>query len=381
MRKKILATSTHPGAMNAIIPVIKRLSEKEDLEVSVIGYKYSEKVLENQKIKYKTIKDYNLNDISVESMDKILQNEHPDLILTGASSPNKTDSEVIEQKMIYAARKMNIKSLAVMDFFVEGYQRFSDFNEGEAGKFKYLPDKITTLDKLSEEIMLNEGFPKEKLAITGNPYFDELAGLKNKFNENDRKKLKNELGIDMDSYLFFYMSQPIEQQCGNKLGYTEKDALREFLDSFKDIKTDKKFNIIVKAHLRENQEDLEKIAKEYNLPVIVDQQKLPLRPVMFASDAVISPWSTMLIESTYLEKPSISLQPGLNAEDPLITNKLGITVPVYKHGEMKGIVEKLLNDKNYNIELSQMGKRKGFSIDGKATERVTNLVYEMLNTK
>ena len=57
--------------------------------------------------------------------------------------------------------------------------------------------------------------------------------------------------------------------------------------------------------------------------------------------------------------------------------KSRITIPVYIKGEIKGILERIMFDDNYRTELAI--KRSGFKIDGKATERVTNLVYEMLD--
>lgn len=374
MNKKIIATSWHPGGINAIVPVIKRLNQDAKAGLSVIGYEFSEKVLDSNKIAYKKIGDYGLNEISPESMDVILEKENPGMILTGTSA---TDKNCIEKSIIYATKQRNIKSLAVLDFLEGNHQRFSNVPEGEKGKFKYLPDKIAIMDNLSEEVMLKEGFPKEKLAVTGNPSYDGLIMLKEKFNEEDRKKVKNDLKINLGSYLIVYASQPIEAAYGKKYGYTEKDILHDLLSSIEKLPNKEKMSLLVNVHPRENKEDLEKIARNYKLTVIIDKD-YPIREKILASDAVISPWSTVLLESSYINKPSISLQVGLVGKDPLITNELGVTLPVYKQGEIGKVISNLLTDNNYRTELSQMAKKKGFSIDGKATERVTNLVYEML---
>ncbi|RLJ01355.1 MAG: hypothetical protein DRP11_04535, partial [Candidatus Aenigmatarchaeota archaeon] len=85
-----------------------------------------------------------------------------------------------------------------------------------------------------------------------------------------------------------------------------------------------------------------------------------------------------LVYPLYLEKPPTTLQPGLKTADILITNTLAVTLPVYNHGEIERILERLIFDQDYRMELSQRGKKRGFYTDGKATERVVNLVYEML---
>jgi len=375
MKPKVLATSWHPGSSNAIVPVIKRLNAEGKTDVVTIGHQYSEKILDSHNIPFKTINDYELRDVSVKSMEQLLYKKSPNLVLTGTSAQDKNNRDVIEQTIILAARKAKIPSLAILDFWVDYSSLFSDIYTGES--FRFLPDRIAILDKLAEEAMLREGFPRERLVITGNPYFDELVNMRDRFSEKDKRKVREDLSIDLESYLLLYASQPLEYHYGNKLGYTEKTALRELLDAVSLLLGKRNVNVLVKVHPREHKKDLEKITQGYNLPVVLNQS-YPIRPAILASDAIISPLSTVLVESTYLDKPSISLQPGLKGDDLLITNQLGVTVPVYEHGKIGNILQRLLFDENYATELSQRGKRKGFSIDGKATERVTNLIYETL---
>lgn len=376
MKKKILAAAWHPGSANAIVPVIQRLNCEDNVEVVTIGYQYSEKIFTEKNIKYETISAYNLKNVSVESMACLLEAESPDLVFTGASMQSAQIKDVIEQTLILAARKKGVKTLALLDFWANPSLKFSDAHSNE--KFKFLPDKIAIPDKFAEEIMINEGFDAKNLVITGNPYYDELVTLKKEFSQKDKLRIRHDLRFGPDDYIILYASQPIEYDHGSKFGYTEKTALRELLDAVKDLRGKRKMSILVKVHPRENQSNLEAIIKDYDLRVIVNKT-YPIRPAVLASDIIISPSSTTLVESSYLDLPSISLQPGLinPDKDILVTNKLGITVPVYKHGEIKFVLEKLLFDNNYNLELAE--KRKDFRTDGKATGRVVDLIYSMLN--
>lgn len=378
MRKKVIATSWHPGGVNAILPVIKRLNRESKLDIVTISHEYSEEIFQEADIKHKTINNYGLSDVSLESIYKLLKIESPDLILTGTSIQDKNNRDVIEQTITLAATEIGINSISVLDFWANYDGRFSDIYTNK--KFRFLPSKIAIMDTLAENAMIKEGFPKERLVITGNPFFDDIIELKNNFTEEDKQRVKNDLNISLDSYLFLFASQPSESFYGNSLGYTEKTVLRELLDAITFIpNVDRDVSVLVKVHPREKKEDLENIVKGYKYFQIIVDQSYPTRETILASDAIISSTSTVLIESSYLEKPSISLQPGLKVEDMLITNELEVTLPIYKHGEVNLILEKLLFDKNYEKELSHKAKAKGFSIDGKATERVTELVYEMLN--
>src|SRR3989338_8438163 len=284
MKNKVIATSWHPGGANAIIPVIKRL--QNDIEVEVIGHGFSEGVFKRAGIDYKTIGDYHINNISTNSMIQIIQKIHPQLVLTGSSIQDKDNRNVIEQTITLAARKKKIKSLSVMDWWGNLWEKFSDLYD-ENGRFR-----------------------------------EEIYGK---------------------------LLPP---------GYTKKDGKFKFLPDKKDI------------------ENLERIVKEEefnDLSVIIVDKDYNTRTAIMASDVAVAASSTTLIESTYLDLPSISLQPGLNAEDYLeATNKLGITIPIYKKGEIGGVLRKLIFDEGYRLKLAT--KRKEFQTDGKATERVTNLV-------
>ena len=60
----------------------------------------------------------------------------------------------------------------------------------------------------------------------------------------------------------------------------------------------------------------------------------------------------------------------------LITNKPGITIPIYKKEDIIPTLKKIIFDKDYQNELEE--KRKQYSTEGKATEKVTNLIYKVL---
>ena len=70
-----------------------------------------------------------------------------------------------EHSLTLAAKKYGIKTLSVSDFWTGRIPYFSD-QFVENGKFKFLTDKITVLDELQKKIMIEEGFPKEKVKLS-----------------------------------------------------------------------------------------------------------------------------------------------------------------------------------------------------------------------
>src|SRR3989344_8979306 len=221
MKQKVLATSWHPGGINAIIPVIKKLQQDQALEVIAIGHQYSESVLYNNKVKYRKVSDYGLFDVSLNSMGALLERESPDLILTGTSTQDEKNRQVIEQNITVAGRQRNIPTVAVLDFWANYSLRFNDIYSGE--NFRFLPDKIAIMDQYAERAMLAEGFDKSRLVITGNPYFDDLEGKVRNFTEQEKSDIRLRIGLNAD-VLLFYAANAWEKEA-SKLGYWDLDNI------------------------------------------------------------------------------------------------------------------------------------------------------------
>src|SRR5207248_11353111 len=66
--------------------------------------------------------------------------------------------------------KGHVPSVYVLDFWSNYWQRFSD-----SGKdLKFLPEKICVMDNAAEEAMIAEGIPPDRIAVTGNPHFEDF---------------------------------------------------------------------------------------------------------------------------------------------------------------------------------------------------------------
>ena len=379
MKKKILATSWHPGGMNAIVPVIKRLNKEKKVELLTIGHQYSEGILDSQGIDYKKITDYGLNDVSTHSMEELLRKELPKLVLTGTSAQNEDNRDVIEQTITLAAKRIGIKSLAVLDFWGNYSLRFNDIYTGE--HFKFLPDKIAIMDKYAEKDMLNEGFDKDKLVITGNPHFDNLESKARNFTETEKKDIRKKIGLNVNVLLFY--AGNVWKKKKKDFGYWDLDNIQLVEEVLNDLAQQgkKSSGMVVKLHPRVPTEDLKEITQyidEHSKEKMVLVKNIGPQELVLASDLTLTPYSTVGIEAVYMGKPCISIQPGLREEDYLaILTKNKLIHAGYTKEDCKKLVEKVIIDDDYR-EKELIEKASSFRTDGKATERVTNLVYEML---
>lgn len=388
--KKIIATALFPGAASAVAPVIKKLNQDGLVNVVTLGHDTSKKVFESNSIKYRTIENYNLEDVAQNSMLYIIQEERPNLVLTGTSMQDKNTRNVVEQTTTLAAKERGIKSLAVLDSWMHYIRRFSDYFDengiynpsSKNGEFKFLPDKIAVMDNLTKQKMIELGFNPDILVVTGNPNFDGLVELKKKFSLEDRKKFRESFGFEEHGELIYYSSQPLEKR-GRKeqLGYDEKEVLDCLLEQLDKLaggfgpSKDYKPAILIGVHRGQDEHEMDKYTNDTRFKIVADQKHHPWHAIL-SSDITISPHSTTLVEAVYLGRPAISYQPGLKTEDPLVINSLGVTEVVYSKEEIVSVLDNIHLNPDY-YELLEM-RRRDFAIDGKSTERVTNLVYEVL---
>ncbi|MBS3150023.1 CDP-glycerol glycerophosphotransferase family protein [Candidatus Woesearchaeota archaeon] len=369
---KILSAAWHPGSANSIAPVIKQLENDPNVELEVLAFESAAEVFKDKGINCSEV-----SSPSLESMISIVDSINPDLTLTGTSNRNKKHNEVLEQNVTLATKVRGIASLAVVDVVSTYTEIFSGSKPNQ--RFLYLPDKVAVMNEKARQLMLEEGFPSEIIHVTGNPQFDDLSSIKSSFTQEDKERIRRELNISLNSYLVLFLSQPIEDDFGSDtsnpkyLGYTEKTVFSYLLETIQKTKQPEQgLVLLVKTHPREGEaESLKALASSYPSTRFIGRYNP--RQLILAADLVISAFSTLLYDSTLLDKPSISLQPGLIKEDMIATNPLGITVPIYTKEEIVPTLERTIHNQSYQKDLKI--KRDSFKIEGNATQNILNLIY------
>lgn len=372
-KKKILATSWHPGGARAILPVIKKLTKDGSAEVIVVGHEFSEPIFSQAGIAFQTIKDFGLQDVSVESMVRLLDMVSPNLVFVGTAGQEGKKNDVIEQTITLAARKRGIVSLAVLDYWANYQQRFSD--ERTEKNLDILPDRIAIMDGVAKEDMLKQGFPEEILVITGNPHFDDLSQKAKKFSEEQRKQVRKDIGFPA-GVLYFLACNVFS--CGKSTyGYWDLDTIElvsTAISSLPDV------GVVIRLHPRTPDQDKQKIREfigqstKIKLDEDVDAQKS--QTLALSADLTVVEDSTTGIEAVYMKRPCISIQPELLIKDSLIVSERGIIPVGYNPKDCIELLRKAVNPA-FRAQITEQYSR--FVTDGKATERVTNLVYSLLN--
>ena len=371
--KKILVVASDAGGTNALINPVSKIRDEDRVTLTLIGYSTARDILNSKGISFNIIQDYNIKNLQISSFNKIIDYESPDLVLTGVSLNNS------EKYAIHAAKKASIPSISLLPGHPPNYVLiFSDYDLKEP--FKYIPDYICISDKYSLKDMIKVGFPLDKLVITGNPYYDDLFNLQNSFTQEEANKFKVRLSISENNYVVTFVSQYNLARMHNDKnynpGYTEIDSLRISYKELRNILKDDLF-LIVKLHLdkKEKLKSTKKAIPNNPANVVFLRDDDTLKHIII-SDLVLGMTSNPLFGAIYLDKDVVSVQPNLIGQDTLITNRLGLSVPVYTEKNLKPTLEKIIFDKEFKKELKQ--RRSNLKLDGKSTERVVDFIYKML---
>ena len=206
-----------------------------------------------------------------------------------------------------------------------------------------------------------------------------LLKLKQSFSLDDVLKVKKDLRIDRDGYLIIFLSQSwfnsIKQNPEENNGYNELTVLPQLENALYDLNIDK-MSLLVKIHPREDL-DQTRASLKGKLDRVFFDKNYDTKHAILTSDLVTGMFSLSLIEAVYLDKNVISLQPGLTKEDRLVTNRSGLSIPVYKTEDIKPTLWKTIYDEDFKAEMRE--KRSKLSLDDKATERAVEFIHKLLN--
>lgn len=329
MVKKILFLARDPGGANAIAPII--LSLQQRFSVVVIAKEYAKDVFEKADIVYELFK----GEISKKKVEEMLKMIAPELIVTGTSA-----DDFLEKYVWLTARKLGIKTIAILDQWINYGIRFSEYSLCDIEKFEadhkvtYLPDYLCVMDEAAKYRSRADGIPEGIIRITGQPYLEmfkkELLGV----NEDRIREIRNLYGIKGKDKLVIFASEDISKTYDDDLdnpywGYNEKTIFPKVIDVIKRIELlDQKIHIVMRPHPKEEFGYWERYLKENGCNFVIDNS-LESKEVIAAADMIIGMQSMFLLEAVLAEKPVISVQIGLKRKNPLILCELGVVQAVY----------------------------------------------------
>ena len=308
---KVLFAAQDPGGRNAIMPVILALKS----EGAEVGTDVAE----------------------------------PDIFIAGTSAGDSLDKQIM--------RTLGVTpSLYVLDFWLNYWQRFSS-----AGKkdFAFLPTRICVMDEIAKKEMIAEGFPTERLIVTGNPHFDHFADAVERKGEEER---------------ILFVSQPLSSLAAmpgfSAAACDEYAAIGNILDVLRTLPP--KYYLSLRLHPKEPKGKY----KEYLEPRVRRADEPTLEEALSKSGLIIGMSSPVLIQAAAAGKKVLSYEPELLGNDPLVSNRVGVTTRIEsKEALADALVAYAIGKWDFKTRSLREVWPKG------ATERVVEVVHALVAKK
>ena len=310
---KFLAVCNHIGGLNALMPVINKVKISHEIIVLT-------NILNKEKFTNIGIPIFFLDHkIKIKEAKKFMINNFIDLLITSTSEPEDHNIGRLESIFVYSSKGLGIKSFVIIDSWQKYRERFS---LSSSNCLEAIPTKIFTIDSKSKSGMIKNGFPKEKIIVTGNPAWEKLTSMSEKLKFLKFEDIYSKLKIKKSYKYIFFISQPISERQGYLKEYDEFKVLKEIIEVIKKLnnKSNEKFILFIKNHPSEKKDKYKKIVDQ-NKNIIFDWEIDGMNIYQLSKFAAVNigMFSMLLKELELIGHRVLSFQPNLQNEQLIYT--------------------------------------------------------------
>ncbi|MCK4528888.1 CDP-glycerol glycerophosphotransferase family protein [candidate division WOR-3 bacterium] len=283
-----------------------------------------------------------------------------------------------ERTLVIAAKLENIPTLAIQHGIVHPLHKSYRYTKDEIAPdggvespYCPIPDKTAVYGPYYKEILtMVSAYPLNSVVVTGQPRYDILYHADKIYSKEEFLRKYN---ISPNHKIILWATQ-----CH---GLSDSENIKNFKAVFETMQNIKNTTLIIKQHPVEGKRYTKMIKRHmdnYKINTLLTPQKLDTYKLLYVCDLMITRHSTTAMEAVILNKPVIIL--NLSGEpDPVEYVKESVAIGVYKEGELKPAIERLLKDDSELVRNRKKYIRKYlYKIDGNATERVAKVVAEMI---
>jgi len=348
--RKILVFSRDPGGTNAVMQLITPLRTHGN-EVVVYGKDAALSIYRRFGMECADIRDAIPSGTQRET-NEFLQNESPDLIVTGTSSEDFSGRHLWQ-----AADDWGIPSFAVLDQWTNYRLRLIP-EAGAPTKTRttddtlVMPSRFFIMDEFARKEMCALGIANEKLVVTGQPFFDHIRRTGSCFSAQEIEKLREKLTVGQGGLVFVFASQPlvsIHRQNGmadDYWGYTEITVLKAVTACLGKLTNESgtKVTLVIRLHPKDDAnayQDALTIPTE-SIQFVFDRET-DSSLLLKSADLIIGMFSMLLLEAAILGRPFTSVQIGLKRESPLVFDRMGLDLSILTDSELEESFREILN--------------------------------------
>lgn len=312
--------------------------------------------------------------------DNIIKRENPDIIVTIYET--STDKRALE----IVAKRRNIPVIGFMHGLISSFEpsRISYIHkEGETwyGKNDHItncpiPLKTLVYGDYYKNLLVNDGYPKHTVIVTGCARFDYLlGGDKKHFDQNCR-----EMGVDLNKKTILFISEGLcDDYMFQKI---QKDNEKNIETVRKILKTSpNNIQLIIKVHPRDNEKNYINLYREFPKTDIKIIKYGDLVSLINCATIIIMKSSTAGMESAFFKKPIINLNLFNEPDFASYYVNEGVALKAYDENSLRAAIndlldgavkEKLVNNSDKFIE------KLAYKIDGNSSLRVKQAILDEL---
>jgi hypothetical protein len=373
-----LFLSRDQGSVQTTIPVIQALSQAlstmPDIRPVVFSLTVSRALLDKHGIAHTPLDEQAYADNPREHLGTVLDRWQPHLVVSGSSPAKTTPPETPEQFLLLAARRRGIPTVAILDYWGLYRERF--VTRGNKADPELLPDRLCILDRLCHDDLTTLGIPAERMSITHNPWVDSVV------RSAESPPAASSLLRNARRTILF-VSQPLAESAPSRSWRCSQDRLlEELIDALPLGLWDGLTRVLVWKHPAEAPDRWlpAKLPRRDGVEVVVSEERGGA--VLAHVDLLATSHSTVAYEALYYGTPCVSL--GMNDQPrDHVVDRIGLSVSV---PDAKALHDLLVRDDLVQRRQDLLVKKRRliadgiFFSDGRATERVLALIYNMLSS-
>jgi hypothetical protein len=305
----------------------------------------------------------------LEIAKKIVAKESPDLIVVSS------EHGIIQKSLMVAGKMAKIPTLALQHGTIghihKGYFSWKG-SISEAGKietpFCPIPDKTAVFGPYYYDILTKaSAYPMDSVVVTGQPRYDILAKAHKVY---DRERFCRKLNLNPSKKIALVVTENLPLSDGKMFLRTVLKALREYKD----------LQIVLKPHPTERGEWYKQLVKDEKVEATILSKDADTYEALYACDLFVASFSTLILEAILLGKLGVTMHIG-KGRDPTPYFK-DVTLRVYREEDLAPAIKRLLYDEGVKCKLKlargKFVREHAYEQDGKATERVANLIEQMM---
>ncbi len=304
-----------------------------------------------------------------ELIKEMIDFENPELVVYSS------DIDEFGRMLFYFCRQKNIPTIAIqhgtlpktIPLFI--YKKF----ELKGYTAPPMPTKLVLYGEYYNDFIKKIGnYPKEGIVVCGNPRYDYYKIMKE---THIREEFFREFNLDKEKRTIMLLTQPLP---------SEKER-EEIIDGVcKAVKEIPNSQLIIKLHPAETSDIMHRrIVRQNNINNCYITKNVDNFKILYISDVLIGPVSTLDYEAMLLEKPVIVLNLTKRFEEiPFV--KEGSAIGVYEKEKISGALKTaLFNEKFKKTLKSNMQKtvrQHLFRNDGNASRRISAVALKLLKS-